>query len=85
MKTVESPQTNEQAESRESPATRRLNFKLSEPVFRALERMARSKGTTMSDVLRDALALEQWVEEERAQGGRILVERNGEVRELVLR
>lgn len=65
--------------------TRRVNVNFSEVVYRMLDELAKRKGTTMAEVLRDAIALEKWVEDERAQGGRILVERNGEVRELVLR
>jgi hypothetical protein len=72
--------------SRPSSASgRRLNVQFSESVYRALEELAQRKGTSMAEVLRDAVQLEKWVEDARAEGGRILIERDGNIRELVLR
>ncbi len=39
----------------------------------------------MAEVLRDAVQLEKWVEDARSEGARILIERDGNIRELVLR
>ena len=62
---------------------RRVNVNFSPQAYSALEQLARQKGKTMSEVLRDAIALEQWFETTRQEGGRVLVERDGEVRELL--
>jgi Ribbon-helix-helix protein, copG family len=74
-----------QAAEKGAPVTRRVNVNFSEPVYRLLEELARRRGTTMTEILRHAIALEGWVEEERASGGRFLIERDGQIRELVLR
>jgi hypothetical protein len=63
--------------------TRRVNVNFSPDAYAMLEDMATSKGTTLSRILRDALALEKYVEDTRREGGRILVERDGIIRELV--
>jgi hypothetical protein len=61
----------------------RLSVSFSDPIYVALEQLAAEKGVSMSDVLRDAIALEKWFTETQKQGGRILLERDGQVRELV--
>jgi hypothetical protein len=66
-------------------APRRVNVNFAPPVYQMLEELARRRGKTMAEVLRDAIALEKWVEDQHEEGGRILVERNGDIRELVWR
>ncbi len=68
---------------RTSEPMRRVNVNFTPEAYSALEGLARRKGTTISEVLRDAIALEQWFEATRAEGGRVLVERDGEIRELL--
>jgi len=68
-----------------SKNTKRLNMNLNKKTYTDLEKLAEAKGKTISDVIRDALALELWFEETREEGGRILVERNGKAREIVSR
>lgn len=63
--------------------TRRVNVNFSLDAYAMLEDLAAAKGTTLSGVLRDALALEKYVTDTRREGGKVLVERGGEVRELV--
>jgi len=65
--------------------TKRLNMNLNQKTYNDLEKLAEAKGKTISDLIRDALALELWFEETREEGGRILVERNGKAREIVSR
>lgn len=62
---------------------RRVNVNFSPDTYAALESLALKKGKSVSDVLRDAIALERWFEETRGEGGRVLVERDGQVRELL--
>jgi hypothetical protein len=66
-------------------ADHRLNVTFSESAYRTLEDLARRKGTSMAEVLRDAVALEKWVQDAKEEGGRVLIERDGNARELVVR
>jgi hypothetical protein len=65
---------------------RRVNVNFSESAYRTLEELAKEKGKTMSEVLRDAISLEKWVwDVTQKEKGRILVERDGKVQELLVR
>lgn len=64
---------------------KRINMNLNKKTYDELEKLAEEKGKTISEIIRDALALELWFEETREEGGRILVERNGKAREIVAR
>ena len=48
----------------------RFNVNFSEGAYRDLSTLAKRKDTTMSEVLRDAIALERWFEETRREGGK---------------
>lgn len=75
-----------EAERKKNRSTRRVNVNFSEEAYEALESLARERGTTMAEVLRDAISLEQWVEEVRKdRDARLLIERHGDRRELLLR
>jgi predicted CopG family antitoxin len=63
-------------------ATRQIEF--SEEAYEALEKLAQDRGVSVTEVLRDALSHEQWLDELRKTNARVLVERDGEQRELVL-
>lgn len=65
---------------------RRVNVNFSPTAYSTLEKIAEEKGKTISEVLRDAIALEKWFDDVSKEGGRLLVERpDGKVRELVRR
>lgn len=57
--------------------------RFSPAAYAALEALSRRKGKTVEETLREALALETWVEDTRRAGGKVLVERNGKLQELV--
>jgi len=63
-------------------ATRQIEF--SEEAYEALEKLAQERGVSITEVLRDALSHEQWLDELRKENARLLIERDGEQRELVL-
>jgi hypothetical protein len=66
------------------PGNRRVNVVFSESAYVTLADLSYQTGHSMSEVLRDAIKLYRWFEEERAQGGRILVEKKtGAIRELM--
>lgn len=63
---------------------RRVNVNFSEQAYETLEELAARSGKSMSDVLREAIALKAWFDRERAAGNRILVERpGGQLREVI--
>lgn len=65
--------------------SRRINAVFSETTFKDLDSLARDQGKSKTEVLRDAVALEKWFEEAKREGSRVLVERDGEIREIVPR
>jgi hypothetical protein len=50
-----------------------------------LDRLARETGKSKADILRDAIALEDRVQETKRAKGRVLLEEDGQYRELLLR
>jgi predicted CopG family antitoxin len=71
-------------EERKRRTTHRVNVNFSDDAYEVLTEMARRKGKSISEVLRDAIALEKWFEDTKEEGGRVLVERdNGQMREIV--
>ena len=63
----------------------RVNVNFSEGVYNDLETLAESRGKSKADVLRDAIALERWFDEARREGSRILIDRDGDIREVIPR
>lgn len=63
----------------------RVNVNFSQGAYQTLEELAETKGKTMSEVLRDAVQLEKWVTETYANGGRVLLEQDGNQREILVR
>lgn len=64
---------------------RRFNCVLSDRAFKTLDDLAKERGKSRKDIVQDSLALEQWFNEAQAEGDRILVERDGQIREIVPR
>ena len=64
---------------------RRVNVNFAESTYGILEELARKRGKSMAEVLRDAIALEKWIEDARDEGARLLIRHDGETRELILR
>jgi len=62
--------------------TRQIEF--SEEAYEALEKLAHERGVSIAEALRDALSHEQWINELRKENARLLIERDGVQRELVL-
>jgi hypothetical protein len=63
----------------------RVNVNFSESAYETLEELAQRKGKSMSEILRDAIALEKWFDDTYREGGRFLVDRNGETKEVIPR
>lgn len=60
-----------------------VDLTISGDALDALVRIARDEGKTLSDVVRDAIALKERAAEARREGGRVLIERRGKLREMV--
>ncbi|HEX3433825.1 MAG TPA: ribbon-helix-helix protein, CopG family [Solirubrobacteraceae bacterium] len=65
--------------------THRVNVNFSETAYRTLEDLAERKGKSMSEVLRDAVTLEKWFQDANDQGGKVLIEQDGQSREIIPR
>ena len=63
---------------------RRVTVTLSETTYKTLDELARTKGATKADVLRDSIALEKWFTK-ATEEGRVLVERDGKTMEVIPR
>jgi hypothetical protein len=64
----------------------KMSVNFSHQVVSALRALAKKRGVTMTEVLRQAIGTEVFLDEQRNRGGRVLVEdRRGRVRELVIR
>ncbi len=63
---------------------KRVTVSFSQSAYNTLEELAAAKGKSLSETLRDALAHEKWLLDTREkEGARILVERDGKLREIV--
>ncbi len=65
--------------------TKRVNVNFSEGAYDDLETIADQEGKSKADVLRDAIALERLFHQTKREGGRLLIERDGEIREIIPR
>jgi hypothetical protein len=63
----------------------RISVNLSDDAYQTLEKLAQDKGKPITQVVRDSVGLEKWFEETRKEGARVLVEREGKVREVIPR
>lgn len=68
------------APSPEQNQVRRI-IDFSASTYKVLEELA--KGRSIGDALRDAIALSKWFKDAREDGARILVERNGKLKEII--
>jgi hypothetical protein len=56
-----------------------ITMKFTEEAFRTLQGLANERGQSVGDVMSDALALQRWVDRERANGNAVAVVRDGKV------
>jgi hypothetical protein len=63
---------------------KRFSVNFSQSIYQVLEELAKIRGKSLSETLRDAIALFKWFEDTRQQGAKILVEYpDGKIREIV--
>lgn len=68
----------------ESEDSKRISVIFSGDIYKALQDLTKS-GKSMSDVIKDAITLEKWISDARKDGYRVLLEKDGKVKELMLR
>jgi len=68
--------------SRPAPVGRRLSVNVALDVGEAIDMLAKRHRTTITDVIRRAISTYKFIDDEVTSGGKILVERNGAVREV---
>ncbi|MEA2583030.1 MAG: hypothetical protein QOF33_1115 [Thermomicrobiales bacterium] len=62
---------------------RRLNVNFSGEAYEELAQLAKQSGKSISETVREAIALKRWYERTKQEGWRVLLERDGRVREVV--
>jgi len=66
--------------------TVKLTVNITEELAKALKELAAREGTTMTNIVNKALALEKYVSEEKAKGSKMIFEdKNGKFKEVVFR
>lgn len=64
----------------------KMSVNLSTDVVKVLKELAEKRGSTMTEVLRQAIGTEKLIEEVNEDGGKILIEdKRGRIRQLVFR
>jgi metal-responsive CopG/Arc/MetJ family transcriptional regulator len=64
----------------------RVSVNFSDSAIQTLEKLAHEKGKSMSDVLRDAIILENYMTEAAKEGSKIFIEKpDGKIREIIAR
>ena len=67
-----------------SRGVKRVSADFSQDTYDALKQLANERNDgSMADALRDAIALSRWFQQTQAEGGKILVEQNGKMREVL--
>ena len=61
----------------------RFNIEFSADAAKELEELAAKQQTSKAEIIRKALGLEKWFSETTASGGKILVEKDGKLREVL--
>jgi len=57
---------------------KRLNIRMSDSAYTELSRLAKARDKSVSELIRDALALEKYVADTQDKGGRILIQQKGD-------
>jgi len=63
----------------------KVNVDFPDKVYSELDKLASRKSKSKAQVLRDAIALESWIDSVHQSGGKLLVERDGKISEVVIR
>lgn len=70
------------SDAQEKAPYRRLSVNVAEDVAGAIDQIGRRHRWTITEVIRRAVSILKFVDDETAQGGKVLVERDGKLREV---
>ena len=76
---------NKSGKNTDNSGSRRINFLVTQDLWDKLDDVTTQRGITLSRFMRDAIALELWVQEEKAKGNTILVGNDETYREVLFR
>jgi hypothetical protein len=71
-----------QGDAQQGASYRRLSVNVAEDVAGAIDQMRTRHRWSITEVIRRAVSILKFIDEEEAHGGRVLVERDGKVREV---
>ena len=66
-----------------SEGVKRVRVDFSQSTYDALRQLADERNGSMADALRDAIALSKWFQGVQSGGGKIIVEQDGKMREVL--
>jgi hypothetical protein len=69
----------------ETPKPKRLTIQLAPETAAVLERLAKSKGVTLTEALRQAIGTEDYLYQASKRGSKVLLEEKDQLKELVFR
>lgn len=61
---------------------KRMSFNVSDDVYRLIQSIAKEKGFSITEIMRQAIGLLKWHHEVQKSGGKVIVERDGKAYEL---
>lgn len=64
--------------------SKRFTLIFSDETYAEIEAITERRGCTVADLIREAVNLEKWIDNATREGARLLVERDGTFREMVL-
>ncbi len=73
----------QQHQPQQTEGMKRLSFNFAPSTYDALVELARARGISLADALRDSIAVSKWFYDAQKEGGKIVVERENGIREIV--
>lgn len=65
--------------------TKRVNFRLAPSTVEALEEIAKARGVTLTEALRQAIGTEVYLRKATQKGAKVLLQEDGTTKELIFR
>lgn len=73
----------QQGQPQQTEGMKRLSVSFAPSAYEALTELANSRGISLADALRDSIAVSKWFYDAQNQGGKIVVEHDNGIREIV--
>ena len=79
------PAKNKEVQKNLDPESKRMTIQLGENLVRQLQRLAESQGISQVDAIRRAIGTEFYFRQEIEDGWKVLLQRDSEIKEVVIR